>query len=634
MKKIFSVLFVFLAVSFAFAREYHVSVHGNDTNNGTIAAPFRTISHAAREAMAGDVIVVHEGVYREWVKPPRGGESDEKRIVYRAGDREKVVIKGSEVIKGWKKFKGDVWKVILPNTFFGDFNPYKEILHGDWFYDHGRVHHSGEVYLNGKSLYESATLENLFKAKTLEVNGKKLYPWYCETDKNNTYIYACFHGFNPNRENVEINVRRACFYPDKSGVNYITVKGFIMQQAATPWAPPTAEQIGLLGTHWSKGWIIEDNVISDSKCAGITLGKDRKSGQNVWSKNPCIDGATHYNEVIFKALKEGWSKEKIGSHIVRNNVIFNCEQAGIVGSLGAVFSQVYDNHIYNIWTKRLFSGAEIAGIKIHAAIDVLIRHNRIHNTGRGIWLDWMAQGTRVSGNLLYDNTEEDLFVEVDHGPFLVDNNLFLSPKSLRNWSEGAAFVHNLMAGYLEVYEERNRYTPYMFAHSTQVAGLRNIHDGQQRYYNNIFMIPAARKSFKISDNRHYMWFAWGLAVYDLSSHKMMLAGNVYLNGTKPYRLEPAYLAESGFDPEINIEDKGEHVYLSLTLPDSLKNMENPFITTAFLGRTKISRLPFENPDATSLQIDTDYFDNMRNDKNPTPGPFEDITTGKVRLEVW
>jgi len=114
----------------------------------------------------------------------------------------------------------------------------------------------------------------------------------------------------------------------------------------------------------------------------------------------------------------------------------------------------------------------------------------------------------------------------------------------------------------------------------------------------------------------------------------MLAGNVYLNGTKPYRLEPAYLAESGFDPEINIEDKGEHVYLSLTLPDSLKNMENPFITTAFLGRTKISRLPFENPDATSLQIDTDYFDNMRNDKNPTPGPFEDITTGKVRLEVW
>jgi alpha-L-arabinofuranosidase len=38
------------------------------------------------------------------------------------------------------------------------------------------------------------------------------------------------------------------------------VRGFTMRHAATPWAPPTAEQIGLIGTHWSKGWIIEDNV--------------------------------------------------------------------------------------------------------------------------------------------------------------------------------------------------------------------------------------------------------------------------------------------------------------------------------------------------------------------------------------
>ncbi len=628
-----SFLFLFSGI-IVLAREYHVSVHGDDQGDGTIASPFRTISKAAEQAVAGDIIIVHEGVYREWVNPPRGGESDEKRIVYRAGEGEKVVIKGSEIIRGWKKFRGDVWRVTLPDTFFGNFNPYKEILHGDWFNDRGRIHHPGEVYVNGQSLYESATLENLFVAKTLKVDGKNLYPWYCETDKDNTYIYACFHGLHPNREQVEINVRRTCFYPEKPGVNYITVKGFIMRQAATPWAPPTAEQPGLLGTHWSKGWIIEDNVISDSKCVGITLGKDRKSGQNVWSKNPCIDGATHYNEVIFRALKEGWSKEHIGSHIVRNNTIYNCEQAGIVGSLGAVYSQICENHIYNIWIKRLFTGAEIAGIKIHAAIDVKIRQNRIHNVGRGIWLDWMAQGTRVSGNLLYDNTEEDLFVEVDHGPFLVDNNLFLSPKSLRNWSEGAACVHNLMAGYLEVYEERARYTPYMFAHSTQVAGLRNIHDGQQRYYNNIFMIPDARKSIKIPGNRHYMWFAWGLAAYDRSSHKMMLDGNVYLNGAKPYRLEPGYLAAPDFDPGIQIEEKGKHVYLSLTFPDSLKNTGTPFITTAFLGKTKISRLPYENPDATPLQIDTDYFGNTRNNKNPVPGPFENITAGKVRLEVW
>ena len=46
----------------------------------------------------------------------------------------------------------------------------------------------------------------------------------------------------------------------------------------------------------------------------------------------------------------------------------------------------------------------MAGIKIHASIDVLIQHNRIHHAGRGMWMDWMAQGTRITGNLCYDNS--------------------------------------------------------------------------------------------------------------------------------------------------------------------------------------------------------------------------------------
>ena len=41
-----------------------------------------------------------------------------------------------------------------------------------------------------------------------------------------------------------------------------------MSQAATQWAPPTAEQIGLIGTNWSKGWIIENNVISEFEMFG------------------------------------------------------------------------------------------------------------------------------------------------------------------------------------------------------------------------------------------------------------------------------------------------------------------------------------------------------------------------------
>jgi len=453
MKKIAFCLYILflLTTTIANAREYHVSVNGSNNNDGSFTKPFKTINHAAQIAQPGDVITVHAGIYREWINPARGGESDNKRIVYQAAAGEKVEIKGSELIKGWKREKDGVWKVIIPNSFFGDYNPYQDSINGDWFTDYGRIHHTGEVFLNGKSLYEKVQLEEVFNPVPFERTKDKegsTYTWYCESDEINTTIWANFHEFNPNKELVEISTRRTCFYPAKPGINYITIRGFHISQAATQWGAPTAEQIGMIATHWNKGWIIENNVICDSKCSGITLGKERGTGHNVWSADRSIDGSLHYIEVTFNTLRNGWSKENIGSHIVRNNEIFNCEQTGMCGSMGAAFSTVENNHIHHIWTKRQFTGAEIGGIKFHAAIDTKILKNRIHNTGRGIWLDWMAQGTRVSKNLLYHNDLEDLFMEVNHGPTLIDNNLFLSPVGIRTQSQGSAIVHNLIAGML------------------------------------------------------------------------------------------------------------------------------------------------------------------------------------------
>ncbi len=127
MKSGIVLLLLLLTTCIVSAREYHVSVNGNDTNDGTSQRPFKTISAAARVAQPGDVITVHEGVYRERISPPRGGESDEKRIVYQAAPGEKVEIKGSEVVKNWVKVQDDVWKVTLPNSFFGSFNPYSDL---------------------------------------------------------------------------------------------------------------------------------------------------------------------------------------------------------------------------------------------------------------------------------------------------------------------------------------------------------------------------------------------------------------------------------------------------------------------------------------------------------------------------
>jgi alpha-N-arabinofuranosidase len=628
MVKVFSVeslcvaLILTTATSYTWAADFHVSVKGNDADSGTLSKPLKTISAAAQLAQPGDMITVHEGTYRERITPPRGGTSDAKRIVYQAAKGEHVTVKGSEIMKGWNRDLHDCWKVVVPNTFFGDYNPFSDPIRGDWFYPKDRKHHTGAVYLDGHWLIEAAKLEEVMmpvgngvpwvSQMDSEPAGVPARLWYAEVDEENTTLWAQFGDNNPNEHLVEINVRRAAFYPDKPFVNYITVRGFTLEHAATQWAPPTAEQIGLIGTHWSKGWIIEDNTVRYSVCTGITLGKYGDQ----WD-NTSADTAVGYVKTVERALENGWNKETVGGHVVRNNTISNCEQAGLVGSLGAIFSTITGNTIHDIHVRRLFTGAEMAGIKLHAPIDTEISDNHVYRTVRGIWLDWMTQGTRVSRNLLYDNgPAEDLFVEVNHGPFLVDNNIFLSKKSISDWSEGGAYVHNLFAGNIWLRPELSRDTPYHPAHTTKVAGLVNTKGGDNRFYNNIFAGGT------------------GLKVYDNATLEMHVGSNVYLHGAASYKGEADSLTLPEFDPDMALVEQADGVYLNLTLPDGVAKLKNRVVTTELLGKAKIPDLPYTNADGTPVKIDSDYFGTDRNTAKPFPGPFVRSLNGKTRLKVW
>lgn len=617
----------FAFTSNVFAKEIHVSTKGNDQNDGSFKKPLQTIQAAANVAQPGDIITIQEGVYRERVNPPRGGTSDSNRIIYRAAKGEKVEVKGSEEIKGWEKVENGVWKVTIPNTFFKDYNPYQDSIAGDWFHRWGRVHHTGEVFLNGKSFFEKENIQKVLNPVPGEKSKDKersLYTWYCESDESRTTIWANFHKFNPNKELVEISTRKTCFYPEKQGVDYITIQGIHFSQAATNWAAPTAEQVGMIATHWNKGWIIENNIISNSKCTGITLGKEGSTGHNVWSKDEGSinrDGNIHYIEVTFRTLAHGWNKENVGSHIVRNNQIFECGQAGICGSMGAAFSIIENNHIHHIYTKRQYGGYEMGGIKFHAAIDAIIKNNRIHDTDRGIWLDWMTQGTRVSGNLMYNNDYQDLYLEVNHGPFMVDNNILLSRQSINTQSEGGAFVHNLIAGTFVPRSDNNRFTPYHMPHSTAIKGLAIIRSGDDRFYNNIFVGSGAGTSKNGYEN------------YKKTKFPVWIDGNIYLNGAIPYEKEQNYIEKQDFDPGIQLITEGDEVYLQCTSPDF--SMERTkLVTTKLLGGTLVSKEVFDNPDGTDLEIDTDYFGKKRDYQNPSVGPFENPGSGNLKLKVW
>jgi alpha-L-arabinofuranosidase len=266
----------------------------------------------------------------------------------------------------------------------------------------------------------------------------------------------------------------------------------------------------------------------------------------------------------------------------------------------------------------------------------VIRNNRVHRTHRGLWLDWMAQGTRVSCNLFHDNLSEDLFVEVNHGPFLVDNNLFLSATSVLDMSQGGAYAHNLFAGKITNRPEPDRETPYHPPHSTVVAGLSVTTGGDNRFVNNLFVgngePPSPDQTSQLEEIR---WISsYGLWGYNGRELPLLTGGNVYFHHAQPYAAECRPLLLSDQDPGVRLTEEDGHVILQLTLGQTLRKAETRRVTTERLGTAQISGLPYLNRDGSPLMLDTDYFGKRRSKSQPIPGPFEKVGAGPVALRVW
>ena len=77
-----------------YQRTYHVACRhpaATDDGPGSETEPFASINHAAKVLQPGERVIVHEGVYRECVRPARGGQSASQMIAYQAAPNELVV---------------------------------------------------------------------------------------------------------------------------------------------------------------------------------------------------------------------------------------------------------------------------------------------------------------------------------------------------------------------------------------------------------------------------------------------------------------------------------------------------------------------------------------------------------------
>lgn len=634
----------------------HVDKKGSDCGLGNIESPFLTIDKAASVAQPGDSIIVHQGIYREEITHINTGLSESRRISFEAAKDEQVMIKGSEEITGWQQIDGSIWKVEIDNTIFKDFNPFATKLFGDWLaVDNDKS--LGQVYLNNQSLFEVSEYEQLTDPKlveetldhwtnkqvTYDYKDQSIYVWYAKVEKDITTIYVNFHDYNPNNEVTEINVRKSAFRPFKMHTNYITIRNFEIANVATQWSPPTAAQTGMIDTHWSKGWIIENNTLYNAVCSAIAIGKEISTGDNLNTYRKDKPGYQYQIETVFKAANSDWNKETIGSHIVRNNVIHDCGQNAVVGHLGSAFSKIYNNHIYNIGNKREFFGYEIAGIKLHAAIDTQVYNNYVHNCSLGMWFDWQTQGTRISKNIFNDNTR-DLFVEVSSGPYIVDNNILTADYALDNHAQGGAYVNNIINGEIVHRLMLDRATPYHVPHSTLIAGFAPVYGGDDRFYNNIFIgqegIPNVGTEIYNGYNTSLSEFKEAVAKEEgdhESFHKIKqpvyIKDNAYFNKANQFNREDRNFIDENVNPDLSIVEEGNDVYLNISVPESFIEFKGQVYDTETLPKVRIVDADFEDENGNSLTINTDLNDDLREHESMI-GPLQTLTTGNNKVKIW
>lgn len=383
----------------------------DDAGPGIADRPFESIAPATKWARPGDTVRVHAGVYRERVKPARGGEPGEP-ITYEAAKGERVVLRGSDVLEEhWSRHDSleGVWVAPAPP---------EETTQGSAL---------TSLVMDGESW---GTLAQLFiDGKWLrELKGdaplRRPGSWRYDPETRRIVLYPPPGVKDPGEHLVELSVRDRVFAPVRRGLGYITVRGFTMEHAANVyprgfWGSKTP-QAGMLSTRSGHHWVIENNTIRHAQSVGLDCGAEGRYD---------LDGL------------EQSKPDNTGHHEIRHNVISDN------GALGIAAYRSYGTKIIgNVIERnnaRGFVSPESAGIKAHYFQGGLIAGNLVRdNDAQGIWLDNRCQNARVTRNVLLRNRGAGVFVELTTGPIHVDNNVIALTTSTNNLDGDGIYAHD------------------------------------------------------------------------------------------------------------------------------------------------------------------------------------------------
>lgn len=340
---------------------------------------FRTIHDAASHASAGDVVLIHCGVYRETVVVQRNGKRA-RPINFEAAHGANVVVTGLDRLTKWRKEESNVYSAAWPYRFIGwsKFNAHPD----DEF--HRLIGRAEQVVMNGALLHQ-----------TLDRN--QLTPGTFYVDLLNKRLYVSPpSGEDLNAGNVKVEAATRSNLWESKG-DYISVRGIHFRYAAN------AAQQGAVVLK-GRGDRVQDCSFEDMNGPGASFVRP--------------------DQVVRRCTFSGNGQLGFGAFRAHNLRLTDCT-------------------IQNNNTKGFNHQWEAGGNKIVLSRGVIIEHSRfLRNRGNGIWFDTGNEDATVRNCLIADNEDAGIFYEISYGLNAHDNvvvgNGFASTPGA--WGEQAGIV--------------------------------------------------------------------------------------------------------------------------------------------------------------------------------------------------
>lgn len=390
MKKGWCIVFL-LILNICFSATYYVDIKNpgaKDINPGTEKLPFKTINGALSHLKPGDTLYIKGGTYREaiilaknkkdfenlwiykWLKRQNwyeknsvkevSGKSYSEMITISGYPGEEVYVKGSDIVGGWKRYKGNIYVT-------------------DWEYNSQQVFCDGKLLKQiGGKLYDKVRMNQWRGRKGNGIEDMEPGSFYYDLNEKKLYVWLPDNS-NPENHLIEASVRPILFY--FYGVEFVKMCNIKFYHSNTTASPSYSTS----SLSWPTNNVILDNIeCSYTDWRGLYVSGYCNTVINSkfnWNGNSGLDGS-------------GWGHR-----------IINCETS-------------YNNY------RDFYSGWHAGGMKIipYAQGILLTNHISSYNKGTGIWFDEGCSGVIIQNCIVHNNEGNGIFYEIsNHG--IIRNNI-------------------------------------------------------------------------------------------------------------------------------------------------------------------------------------------------------------------